>query len=87
MNIYDLIDNLKSSLDNEDVIKEIRLVQNKIIDDATLYEKVKLHDFDNNNQLIRQYKHLENEVNYIIFSINRELKLVFKGDKNEHNTR
>ena len=81
MNIYSKIDNLKKSLDKEQVIIDIKEVQNQILNDEELLNKIKKHENINDEYLIRKYKHLENGVNYIIMSINKELKTIVVQDK------
>ncbi|MBR4619025.1 MAG: hypothetical protein IKO49_06940 [Bacilli bacterium] len=87
MEIYKLINNLKDSLDKEEVIINIKNIQNNIKNDIELVSKIKNKDNVDDKTLIREYKHLENGVNYIIFSINKELKSVFRSVRDEGHSR
>ena len=81
MEIYDKINDFKNSLDEEISIKEIRNIQREILLDSKLVDDIKNNNYDNDNLLIKQYRHLENEVNYIILEINMNLKQILKGEK------
>lgn len=81
MEIYDKINDFKNSLDEEISIKEIKNIQRKILLDSKLVDDIKNNNYDNDNLLIKQYRHLENEVNYIILEINMNLKQILKGEK------
>lgn len=81
MEIYDKINDIKNSLDEEISIKEIKNIQREILLDSKLVDDIKNNNYDNDNLLIKQYRHLENEVNYIILEINMNLKQILKGEK------
>jgi len=81
MEIYDKINDFKNSLDEEISIKEIKNIQREILLDSKLVDDIKNNNYDNDNLLIKQYRHLENEVNYIILEINMNLKQILKGEK------
>lgn len=87
MELYDKINNLKNSLDKEQKIIDIKNVQNEILMDENLRQKIYNKNYDNNNDLIMKYRHLENDINYIILEINNNLRKITKGDKDENNTR
>ena len=87
MEIYDKIDKLKKSLDKEDSVINIKEVQKKIKLDEQLLCSIKSNSYDNNNPLIKDYRHLENEVNYIILEINMNLKKIIEGGSCENHTR
>lgn len=87
MEIYDKINKLKDSLDKEDSIVNIKDVQRKILLDRNLVDNIKNNNYDNNNELIREYRHLENEINYIILEINMNLKDLVGGSSCESHTR
>ena len=87
MELYDKINNLKNSLDKEQKIIDNKNVQNEILMDKNLRQKIYNKNYDNNNDLIMKYRHLENDINYIILEINNNLRKITKGDKDENNTR
>lgn len=86
MNIYDKINDLKKELDKDCDIMKIKEIQNKILEDKKLLEDIKDKNNIDNNDLIIEYKHLENLINYKILSINKELREI-RGDKDENNSR
>lgn len=86
MNIYDKINDLKKELDKDCDIIKIKEIQNKILEDKKLLEDIKDKNNIDNNNLIIEYKHLENLINYKILSINKELREI-RGDKDENNSR
>lgn len=86
MELYDKISCLKASLDEETSIKEIKEIQTEIMNDEDLICNINNNKIDFNNPKIRKYKHLENEVNYIILSINQELKQILRSDKDENHS-
>ena len=86
MNIYDKINSLKEELDKDCDIIKIKEIQNKILEDKKLLEDIKDKNNIDNNDLIIEYKHLENLINYKILSINKELREI-RGDKDENNSR
>lgn len=86
MNIYDKINDLKKELDKDCDIIKIKEIQNKILEDKKLLEDIKDKNNIDNNDLIIEYKHLENLINYKILSINKELREI-RGDKDENNSR
>ena len=87
MEIYDKINKLKSSLDKEESIINIKEVQKEILLDGDLVSNIKNNSYDSNNDLIRKYRHLENEVNYIILEVNMNLKTLVGGSSCEGHTR
>ena len=86
MRIYDLLDNLKQSLDKESSIINIKDIQLRIREDSNLMNMINNND-KTSDLLISEYRHLENEVNYIILYINSRLKDTFRSDKDESHTR
>ncbi len=87
MEIYNKLNKVISCLENEKCINEIKKVQLEINSNKKLLNDIKINNYDVNNSLIRKYKHLENEVNYIILEINMNLKQIIKGDIDESNSR
>ena len=87
--LYNLIDELKESLDNEEKVKAIKIIQEQLKEDKKLLELVEEYNRCNNpklkdeivkNENFKKYKHLENEINYIIVSINQKLKEINEVD-------
>ena len=87
MELYDRVNNLKRNLDKEKSIIEIKDVQNKILLDKELVNNIHNNCYDKDNELIRKYRHLENDVNYIILEINMNLKELIGSGKCESHTR
>ncbi len=88
MELYDKIDELKSSLDEEQIIIDIKNIQMKIKSNEQLMNKIKSKENVDNIDDIKAYRHLENELNYLILTINSKLKMLEKdSDRNENNSR
>lgn len=87
MELYDRVNNLKKKLDKEKSIIEIKDVQNKILLDKKLLKNIHSNCYDKDNELIRKYRHLENEVNYIILEVNMNLKELVGSGNCENHTR
>ena len=87
--LYQMIDNLKNSLDNESCIKDLVASISKIKDNEELVDKIKKYNVNHSEELKKEifkyeeivsYKHLETEVNFLILEIRKELKkIVGKG--------
>lgn len=87
--LYQMIDNLKNSLDNESCIKDLVASISKIKDNEELVDKIKKYNINHSEELKKEifkyeeivsYKHLETEVNFLILEIRKELKkIVGKG--------
>ena len=87
--LYQMIDNLKSSLDDEACIKDLVVSISKIKDNKELVDKIKKYNTNYSEELKKEifsyeeivsYKHLETEVNFLILEIRKELKkIVGKG--------
>lgn len=87
--LYQMIDNLKSSLDDEACIKDLVVSISKIKDNEKLIDKIKKYNTNYSEELKKEifsyeeivsYKHLETEVNFLILEIRKELKkIVGKG--------
>lgn len=89
-NLYEKLDNLKEQLNNTSCIKEIKRLYQVISKDqelVTLVEKYnntkdeRLKEQILENKLIREYKHQEAELNFLILEINQKLKKITKRDK------
>lgn len=87
--LYQMIDNLKNSLDNESCINDLVTSISKIKDNKELVDKIKKYNTNYSEELreeifsyeeIVSYKRLETEVNFLILEIRKELKkIVGKG--------
>ena len=87
--LYQMIDNLKNSLDNESCINDLVTSISKIKDNKELVDKIKKYNTNYSEELkeeifsyeeIVSYKHLKTEVNFLILEIRKELKkIVGKG--------
>lgn len=87
--LYQMIDNLKNSLDNESCINDLVISISKIKDNEELVDKIKKYNTNYSEELreeifsyeeIVSYKRLETEVNFLILEIRKELKkIVGKG--------
>lgn len=87
--LYQMIDNLKNSLDDEACIKDLVASISKIKDNEKLVDKIKKYNINHSEELKKEifsyeeivsYKHLETEVNFLILEIRKELKkIVGKG--------
>lgn len=87
MEIYDKINKLKNNLDKEESIINIKNVQKEMLLDQELINNIKNNSYDNSNDLIKKYRHLENEVNYIILEVNMNLKTLVGGSSCESHSR
>ena len=87
MELYDRIDDLKKKLDNEESIISIKTIQKEILLNKDLISNIYNNRYNKNNGLVLKYRHLENEVNYIILEINMNLKKIIGSDCNEGNSR
>ena len=88
MELYDKIDKLKSNLEEEQTIIDIKNIQTKIKSNEQLVNKIKSKENVDNIDDIKTYRHLENELNYLILTINSKLKKLEKdSDCNENNSR
>ena len=87
--LYQMIDNLKNSLDNESCINDLVISISKIKDNEELVDKIKKCNTNYSEELKKEifsyeeivsYKHLETEANFLILEIRKELKkIVEKG--------
>lgn len=87
--LYQMIDNLKNSLDDEACINDLVVSISKIKYNKELVDKIKKYNINHSEELKKEifsyeeivsYKHLETEVNFLILEIRKELKkIVGKG--------
>lgn len=82
MELYNKIKDLEDFLDKEDNIIAIKDIQEKIKKNEEIMAAINNNKEELNNIVeIREYKKLENKVNYMILSINNLLKEIVKEEK------
>lgn len=91
--LYNLIDDFKKALSEEDTVKELTTTYKKIYKDKKLIEQIKdykenknylIKDEINKNENYLKVKHLEAKLGYMILEINKRLKEIIKDEeKNE----
>ena len=81
MELYNKIKDLEDFLDKEENIIAIKDIQEKIKNNEEIMTKINNKEELNNIVEIREYKKLENKVNYMILSINNLLKEIVKEEK------
>ena len=81
MELYNKIKDLEDFLDKEENIIAIKNIQEKIKNNEEIMKAIKNKEELNNIVEIREYKKLENKVNYMILSINNLLKEIVKEEK------
>lgn len=90
--LYGLLDKLKESIDEIQCVNDIEDIQLKLskdkklmclLNDYNLYKNPKVRDEIIKNKNVLLYKHLENQVNYVILSINKELNEIIPEDSKE----
>lgn len=90
--LYGLLDKLKESIDEIQCVKDIGDIQVKLskdkelmclLNDYNLYRNPKVREKVIKNRDVLFYKHLENQVNYVILSINKELNEIMPEDSKE----
>ena len=81
--LIEKVNELKEELNNTKEIKELKEINNSIMKDQELLNDIKKYNETQdisikeriiNNKLFREYKHKENELNFIILEINKKLK-------------
>jgi cell fate (sporulation/competence/biofilm development) regulator YlbF (YheA/YmcA/DUF963 family) len=81
--LIEKVEELKEELNNTKEVKELKEINNSIMQDQELLNDIKKYNEtqDNNikeriinHKLFREYKHKENELNFIILEINKKLK-------------
>lgn len=86
--LIEKVDNLKEILENQECIKKIKELNKKILLDEELLSLIKkYHNTKDtkikkmiyNNELIKEYKQNETDINIIIMEINSKLKEINKG--------
>ena len=81
MELYNKIKDLEDFLDKEENKIAIKNIQEKIKNNEEIMTKINNKEELNNIVEIREYKKLENKVNYMILSINNLLKEIVKEEK------
>lgn len=81
MELYNKIKDLEDFLDKEENIIAIKAIQEKIKNNEEIMAAINNKEELNNIVEIREYKKLENKVNYMILSINNLLKEIVKEEK------
>ena len=88
--LYEKLDNLKKILDEDEHIIKIKELTNKIMNDKELVQQIEKYNYSKDertkeeilkNNVFREYKHQEAELNILILEINQELKKITKKDK------
>lgn len=88
--LLEKIDNLKTSLNNEEVIIRINKLNKEVEKDKNLLNLINEYKLNNkesikkeiyNNELFKKYKESETDLNLLIMSINTKLKEINKGRK------
>lgn len=86
-NLYEKLDILKRQLDDTTCVKELKRLYKEIIKDKDLIELIKKYNCTKDerikenilaNPIIREYKHQEAQLNFLILEINQELKQITK---------
>ncbi len=88
--LIEKVEELKSCLDECDIVKDLNDLGNKIYNDKELLKL--LNDYSNrpndelkrnimNNPLFQEYKDRETDLNILILQINKELKKINSKDK------
>ena len=81
--LIEKVNELKEELNNTKEVKDLKKINNEIMKDKNLLEDIKHYNETQdekikeriiNNKLFREYKHNENEVNFLILEINKKLK-------------
>lgn len=92
--LYELVDNLKSYLDNLEDIKNIKDINNKLSNNKDLLNKIDLYrktSYINlkkeilSNKDYKEYKRLESNINLLILQINTKLKELVPRRNHENN--
>lgn len=92
--LYELVENLKSYLDNLDDIKNIKDINKKLSKDKDLLNKIELYrnnkDINLKKEILsnkdyKEYKRLESNINLLILEINSKLKELVPRRNHENN--
>lgn len=92
--LYELVENLKLSLDKLEDIKNIKRINKEIENNKDLLDKIKLFRKTNNlnikkevlkDNLFKEYKKSESNINLLILDINSKLKELVPRRNHENN--
>lgn len=92
--LYELVENLKSYLDNLDDIKNIKDINKNLSKDKDLLNKIELYRNNKDinlkkeilsNKEFKEYKRLESNINLLILEINSKLKELVPRRNHENN--
>lgn len=92
--LYELVENLKSYLDNLDDIKNIKDINKNLSKDKELLNKIELYRNNKDinlkkeilsNKDFKEYKRLESNINLLILEINSKLKELVPRRNHENN--
>ena len=92
--LYELVENLKSYLDNLDDIKNIKDINKNLSKDKDLLNKIELYRNNKDinlkkeilsNKDFKEYKRLESNINLLILEINSKLKELVPRRNHENN--
>ncbi len=86
--LYEKIDNLIEVLEEENIVKEIKALNSKVLKDKELLALIDNYKIYKNNlkeieenKLFQEYKEKETDLNILILQINNKLKEITKKDK------
>lgn len=86
LELFEKLEILKNKLDSCDSILKLTRMQEEILNNRVLYQKiVEKNGTVNQEEKVLEYRKLENEVNFLILEINRRLKENFKKEVLCHN--
>ena len=92
--LYELVENLKSYLDNLNDIKNIKDINKNLSKDKDLLNKIELYRNNKDinlkkeilsNKDFKEYKRLESNINLLILEINSKLKELVPRRNHENN--
>ena len=88
--LYEKLDNLKKVLDEQEPVVKIKQLTKEILNDEKLKALIEKYNYTQDerikeeilqNDIFREYKHYEAELNFLILELNQELKQITKKDK------
>lgn len=88
--LYEKLNALKDALDETEVVKTLKQLNEKVSQDKKLLDLIKKYNYTKDerikeqiisNNLFKEYKHNETDLNLLILEINQELKKITKKDK------
>ena len=83
--LYERLESLFAEIDKLEWVKELETMQQDMMNDRNLYEKIKRKDPSiNYDKRVMQYRKLENELNFLILEIRSHLKSSLSSSKECH---